>query len=126
MFSHITIGTNDLAKTAQFYDAFFAPLGITRCFEQDRYVAWHREGEGGHFYICTPFDGASAGAGNGSMSAFWAPSREAVQQAYDAALAHGGSDAGPPGPRPNYSPDYYGAYVRDPDGNKLHVVLRIT
>ena len=77
------------------------------------------------FFITKPFNGAPASPGNGWMCAFYAPTREAVSQAYDAALAHGGIDEGPPGPRPHYSPDYYGAYLRDPDGNKLHVVLRV-
>jgi predicted lactoylglutathione lyase len=85
-------------------------------------VGWRRGEAGGKFFVGRPFDGRPASAGNGSMCAFQAPSREAVDQAYAAALAQGGTDAGPPGPRPHYTPNYYGAYVRDLDGNKLHVV----
>ena len=58
------------------------------------------------------------------MVAFAAPSRAAVDAAYAAAMAAGGTDEGAPGPRPKYTADYYGAYVRDPDGNKLHFVRR--
>ena len=58
------------------------------------------------------------------MVAFAAPSRAAVNEAYAAAVAAGGTDEGAPGPRPQFAADYYGAYVRDPDGNKLHFVTR--
>ena len=58
------------------------------------------------------------------MTAFTAPSRAAVDAAYAAAIAAGGHDEGPPGARASYAPDYYGAYVRDLDGNKLHFVRR--
>lgn len=74
------------------------------------------------FLIGVPFDGAPHAAGNGQMTAFLAPSRAAVDQAYALALAHGGAPEGEPGLRPEYHAHYYGAYVRDPDGNKLCVV----
>ena len=76
------------------------------------------------FYIYTPFDGAPATAGNGTMVAFEAPSNAAVDRAYGAGLSSGGSDAGEPGPRLHYGEGYYGAYLRDPDGSKVHVVHR--
>jgi catechol 2,3-dioxygenase-like lactoylglutathione lyase family enzyme len=124
LFSHVNVGANDLARSAGFYDAFLAPLGIVRVFENADVIGWARAGEPGKFYVGAPFDRQQATAGNGWMCAFLAPSRDAVIQAYDAALAHGGADEGAPGPRPQYAPDYFGAYVRDPDGNKLHVVHR--
>ena len=65
-----------------------------------------------------------ASAGNGSMVAFLAPSQDAVHTAYTDGLAHGGRDEGAPGPRPQYGKGYYGAYLRDPDGNKIHIVHR--
>ena len=68
--------------------------------------------------------GRSASHGNGWMVAFTAPSRAAVDAAYAAAIAFGGTDEGPPGLRPKCAADYYGAYVRDPEGNKLHFVTR--
>ncbi|WP_242487905.1 VOC family protein [Pseudomonas sp. TH31] len=73
------------------------------------------------FVIGTPFDEHPATPGNGQMIALLAPSREIVSRCHALALANGGSCEGPPGLRPHYHPDYYGAYVRDPDGNKLCV-----
>lgn len=73
------------------------------------------------FLIGTPFDGEPAAAGNGQMVALLAPSRAAVDHAYASALDNGGFCEGPPGLRPHYHPDYYGAYFRDPDGNKICV-----
>lgn len=121
MFSHVTIGTNDFARAAAFYDAALAPLGVLRVpGDHQDLAAWRRPGEAATLWIGRPFDGMRATPGNGWMAAFVAPTRAAVDAAYAAAIAAGGTDEGPPGPRPQYSPDYYGAYVRDPDGNKLH------
>jgi predicted lactoylglutathione lyase len=71
-----------------------------------------------------PFNRKAASLGNGSMVAFLAPSPNAVDIAYKAGLKAGGSDAGTPGPRPQYGEGYYGAYLHDPDGNKVHIVYR--
>jgi catechol 2,3-dioxygenase-like lactoylglutathione lyase family enzyme len=126
MFSHVSIGASDVARSGRFYDAFLAPLGITRFWTaaEGHVAGWQNDPAAGRLFVGTPFDRQPPSPGNGCMCAFTAPSRAAVHLAYDAALAHGGTDAGPPGPRPHYAPDYYGAYVRDPDGNKLHVVHR--
>lgn len=125
MLSHVTIGTNDLAAAIRFYDATLAPLGLKRGESPwDTWAMWHKPGE---YYpmlwVGQPFDLSQAEHGNGWMAAFLAETRAAVHAAYDAALANGGTDDGPPGERP-WRPDYYGAYVRDPDGNKIHFVLR--
>src|SRR5258707_1207934 len=82
------------------------------------WAAWHRPGEAAKLWVGLPFDGQPTGRGNGWMAALAAPSRAAVDAAHAAALAAGGRDEGAPGPRPHYAADYYGAYVRDPDGNK--------
>lgn len=66
-----------------------------------------------------PIDREPATVGNGITIAFEAPDRATVDRFHAEALAAGGTDAGPPGLRPQYHPDYYGAYARDPDGNKL-------
>lgn len=127
MFSHVVLGARDVLRMAVFYDAVFAPLGIERFAASEngpQWVAWRRPGTRAAFYVGHPFDGHPATVGNGCMSAFFAPSREAVHASHTAALVAGGSDEGPPGPRPQYAPDYYGAYMRDPEGNKLHVVHR--
>ncbi|TBU98323.1 lactoylglutathione lyase [Stutzerimonas kirkiae] len=129
MFSHITVGVSDLARAAAFYDAVLAPLGLRqRPVTPDggpTSLCWIMPGQAlPRFYAYRPFDGEPASAGNGSMVAFLAPDEAAVAAAHAAGLAAGGSDEGPPGPRPRYGAGYYGAYLRDPDGNKLHIVHR--
>ena len=125
MFSHVTIGTNDLGRAVAFYDAVLAPLGIERVpSKYQHWAAWRCRGETETLWVGRPFNGQTANPGNGCMTAFAAPSRTAVDAAYTAAIAAGGIDEGPPGLRASYAPDYYGAYVRDLDGNKLHFVRR--
>ncbi len=75
-------------------------------------------------WICKPFDGAPATAGNGSMVALCAETWEQVRAFHAAALANGGTSEGEPGLRLQYNPDFYAAYVRDPVGNKLAAVCR--
>lgn len=129
MFSHITVGTDDLQRAGRFYDAVLAPLGlIRRTIIPDGgpaalcWVATHAPLP--RFYVYSPFNGEAATAGNGGMVAFLAPSKGAVNNAYAGGLAHGGTDEGGPGPRPHYGDGYFGAYLRDPDGNKVHIVHR--
>lgn len=129
MFSHVTVGTNDMGRATAFYDAILAPLGLRqRVVEPDGgppAACWIVPAKSlPRFYVYVPFDGEPSSAGNGSMVAFAAPSPEAVDTAYEAGLAAGGRDEGPPGPRPRYGDGYYGAYLRDPDGNKVHIVYR--
>ena len=121
MFSHVTLGTNDFAAATAFYDAVFATLGIGRFFFEEGY-AGYGESRGDQTWIMQPFDGKPASVGNGTHIAFLAPDRASVRAFYEAALAHGGSDEGTPGPRPHYHRNYYACYVRDPDGNKLQAV----
>lgn len=125
MFSHVTLGTRDLGRAIAFYDAVLATLGIGRV--DKKYVdwaAWARPGAEQRLWVGLPYDRRPAIAGNGPMVALSAQSRSAVDVAYRAAMAAGAQDEGPPGPRPAYGPTYYGAYVRDPDGNKIHFVCR--
>jgi catechol 2,3-dioxygenase-like lactoylglutathione lyase family enzyme len=125
MFSHITLGTLNLAQATAFYDAVLIPLGIERVLSKyANWAAWQRPGESPRLWVGLPFNGQPASVGNGCTTAFTAASRVAVDAAYAAAIAAGGIDEGPPGPRPQYAADYYGAYVRDPDGNKLHFACR--
>lgn len=123
MLSHITVGSHDLERAANFYDALLAPLGWQRPWlsptaDRQRCAGWPR------FYVYRPFNGEPASAVNGSMVVFLAQSNAAVDAAHAQGLAHGGRDEGAPGPRPRYAHGYYGAYLRDPDGNKLHIVHR--
>jgi catechol 2,3-dioxygenase-like lactoylglutathione lyase family enzyme len=129
MFSHITLGVSDLERAGAFYDALLLPLGYPqRPVAADggpASLCWHQPGAPHpRFYAYLPYDGQPCSAGNGTMVAFRAPSREAVDEGYAGAIAAGGANDGPPGPRPQYSPGYYGAYLRDPDGNKVHLVHR--
>lgn len=124
MFSHISLGTDDLPRACAFYDAVLAPLGLARMVTLPEQGAAGYGGDIARFWITRAFDGRPATPGNGAMVAFEAPSRAAVDATHAAALAAGGRDEGPPGLRPLYSPDYYGAYFRDPGGNKLCVVCR--
>ena len=119
---YITLGTNDVARAARFYDAALAPLGLIRRATEDAEVGYglpsdHRT----RIWITQPYDGKPASIGNGSMLALVATSQQAVQEFHTAALAAGGTDEGAPGLRP-YGPAFYAAYVRDPDGNKLSAV----
>jgi catechol 2,3-dioxygenase-like lactoylglutathione lyase family enzyme len=125
MFSYVSLGTRDLVRALRFYDAALAPLGHTRIEDydpEDRSAAWGLDDPGPHLWVTQPFDGASATPGNGTMVSFLAPSRAAVDAFHAAALAHGGTDEGAPGLRPQYGAHFYAAYVRDPDGNKLNAV----
>jgi catechol 2,3-dioxygenase-like lactoylglutathione lyase family enzyme len=125
MFSYVSLGTRDLARSMRFYDAALAPLGHARVEDydpEDRSAAWGLDDPGPHLWVTQPFNGEAATVGNGTMVSFLAPSRAAVDAFHAAALAHGGTDEGAPGPRPHYGPHFYAAYVRDPDGNKLNAV----
>jgi catechol 2,3-dioxygenase-like lactoylglutathione lyase family enzyme len=121
MFSHVTLGTNDLEQARRFYAPVMATLGIGVPFELPGMLVYG-EMIGPKLFILAPFDGRPAGVGNGVHVALLAKSRAEVDSFHAAALANGGSDEGAPGLRPHYHANYYGAYVRDPDGNKLQAV----
>lgn len=117
VFTHVVVGTNDLERARKFYDATLAALGM-------KYVG--PMGDNAYMYgvdqpafmVTRPRNGQAACFANGGTIGFAAPSRAAVHAFHAAALANGGSDEGEPGPRA-FTPTAYGAYVRDPDGNKL-------
>lgn len=119
MIGYATIGTNDLDRAVQFYDKVFAPLGGQRTFANgDRMQFYASKAMPGMIAISKPYDEQPATWGNGSMFGFPAESKEQVDAAHAAALAAGGTCDGPPGQR---MPTFYGAYFRDPDGNKICV-----
>lgn len=130
MFSHITVGTSNLENSVTFYEAVLQAVGLVRRpvvtadggVESACWVSPNSQLP--RFYVYMPFDRQSASVGNGSMVAFRAPSEAAVDIAYLAGLAAGGTDEGGPAERRHYGYGYYGAYLRDPDGNKVHVVYR--
>lgn len=121
MIAHITLGTNDWSKAKPFYDAIMDVMGVPP-FRQTEIGGAYGEITGQKVFVGPAFDGAPATVGNGTHIAFLATSRDQVDAFYRAALEHGGTDEGAPGLRPHYHPNYYGAYVRDPDGNKLQAV----
>lgn len=124
MFSHVFVGVRDFDRALAFYQPVLAVLGMTQRFvERERpWAGWQMPGQARPlFLIGAPYDGAPASAGNGQMAGFLATTRAQVDAMHAAALAHGGTDEGAPGLRPEYHAHYYGAYFRDPDGNKLCV-----
>ena len=122
MYSHTTIGANDLVRARAFYDAVFAPLGLEIRYSGDGMIGWGLPGGRPQFLVVRPFDAGAPSAGKGSMIALLAPKRSVVDACYAAAMEQGGTDEGGPGLRPHYHSNYYGAYFRDLDGNKLCVV----
>ncbi len=120
--SAVVLGYNDFARACAFYDAALAPLGLLRVVERDDSVAYGGRGADPAAWLLPPFNGLPASWGNGTHVAFLAGSREAVEAFHRAGLAAGGSDEGAPGLRVHYADDYYAAYLRDPDGNKLQAV----
>ncbi|MCL4744438.1 MAG: VOC family protein [Burkholderiaceae bacterium] len=124
MFSHVFVSVTDFERGFRFHSAVMNALGIKLRWNDPArpWAGWESEdGPRPYFVICHPYDGRAHHPGNGQMMAFATHSREAVRQAYAAALSHGGTCEGPPGLRPEYHDDYYGAYFRDPDGNKFCV-----
>jgi catechol 2,3-dioxygenase-like lactoylglutathione lyase family enzyme len=118
MIGYTTLGTNDLPRAAAFYDALFAEVGAKRLWASDRGIAWGVAQDKPGFGIMKPFDGNAATVGNGVMVALIVNSREKVDSLHKKALALGGKDEGPVGPR---GEGFYCGYFRDLDGNKLNV-----
>lgn len=118
MIGYVTLGTNDLPRAARFYDAIAAEMGVGRMMEFDSYIAWGKMGGAPGIGLTKPFDGNPATVGNGVMVALEAKDRGQVERLQGIALANGGSDEGAPGPRDGG--EFYAAYFRDPDGNKLN------
>jgi catechol 2,3-dioxygenase-like lactoylglutathione lyase family enzyme len=121
MIGYVTIGANDIARSTAFFDAALEQLGYARTFEGGGWAGYGPGGqkEGLEIYLATPENGKEACFGNGSMLAFKAASRAAVEAFHAAALSAGGKDEGAPGVRGESDPPFYGAYVRDPEGNKF-------
>lgn len=128
MFSHLTVGTNDLARAKAFYDAVLPLVGWSMQNDQSANGAYGfapTKGGDQQFWITRPFDRKTATFGNGVTVGFNADTRAQVDAFSAAALAAGGLDEGAPGLRPHYHPHYYGTYVRDLDGNKLGCVCHL-
>ena len=122
MLHHVSIGVADVERAARFYDAVLAKLGFKRVMEVMPYgIAYGIKMP--QFWVQLPHDQGSPSGGNGTHIAFNANSKAAVNAFHAAALSVGGRDEGAPGPRPEYTAEYYGAFVRDLDGNKIEAVF---
>jgi catechol 2,3-dioxygenase-like lactoylglutathione lyase family enzyme len=117
MLDHVTIGVTDIERSKAFYDQALRPLGIERLYAEQDAFAGYGAARKAFFWI-----GSRDASQTGAHIAFTAPDRETVDRFYRAALAAGGQDNGPPGPRPHYHANYYGAFVLDPDGHNIEAV----
>lgn len=117
MIGYVTLGTNDLPRAAAFYDALLAEIGATRFMEADRFIAWAVSPQQPSLGVITPFDKNAASVGNGTMVALVVDKPERVDALYAKAIELGATDEGKPGPRGG---NFYAAYFRDLDGNKLN------
>jgi len=121
MILYLTVGTNDLTRAGAFYDVVLGEMGHSRLYEAENELCYGTRSEDMRLWVVRPFDDRPATVGNGSMVALSAESRAVVDQCHAKGLAHGGTDEGAPGLRP-YADNFYAAYLRDPDGNKLSIV----
>ena len=117
MIGYVTLGTNDMARAARFYDALLAELGAKRAMEMETFIAWATGPGQPMVSVIRPYDKKPATVGNGVMVALAASSKAQVDAIHAKALALGGKDEGAPGPRGD---GFYAGYFRDLDGNKLN------
>jgi catechol 2,3-dioxygenase-like lactoylglutathione lyase family enzyme len=120
--SHVSVGVRDLAAARSFYDPVLSTIGLKVILDEPGFGTGYGK-IWPEFWINLPFDGAAASPGNGVHIALLAPDAAAVDAFHAQALALGGRCDGPPGLRPQYLPNYYAAFVRDPDGNKIEAMV---
>jgi catechol 2,3-dioxygenase-like lactoylglutathione lyase family enzyme len=121
--SHVSLGTNDYTRAKAFYDAVLATLQIRCVMDFPGGAGYGRAFP--EFWIQSPQDGGRASTGNGVHVSFLANSIDEVRAFHKKALELGGTDDGAPGYRPEYSANYYAAFVRDVDGNKIEAMLMV-
>lgn len=119
MIGYVTIGTNDCVIANAFYAALFAEIGGSVMFADEKYTFYGTGWDAPMIAVCAPFDGAPATVGNGAMVALQMPDRATVDRVHAKALGLGASDEGAPGLREPLEMQFYGAYFRDPEGNKF-------
>jgi len=118
MIGYVTLGTNDLDRAAEFYDALLQEIDASRIMETDTFIAWAVAPDKPALSVTKPFDGKTASVGNGVMVALAVDSQDKVNALYQKGIDLGGTDEGAPGPRGDSG--FYAAYFRDLDGNKLN------
>ncbi len=119
MIGYVTVGTNDLEKATAFYDALLGEMGAERAMDMDTFKVWSNGGQS-MFSVTMPFNQETATVGNGVMVAIAAPDRASVDKLYEKAIELGATDEGGPGLRGGDDSNFYAAYFRDLDGNKLN------
>ena len=117
MLDHVTLGVSDLERSKRFYDQALQPLGIERLYADGQTGLGYGAGRKAFFWI-----GLRNGSQTGAHVAFTTQDRATVQQFHLKALEAGGKDNGPPGLRPHYHQNYYGAFILDPDGHNIEAV----
>ena len=120
MIHHVSVGTNDMKRARAFYEPLMSLIGFRILKSSDKAV--HFGSSDIVFSLETPINGLRAAPGNGVHIAFQAPDRQTVRRFHETAIANGATDEGAPGIRENYNANYYGAFVRDLDGNKIEAV----
>lgn len=120
MLAYVMVGTSNVKRSAKFYDAALAPLGLVRTGGDNNYIGYGKKSapKKSQFYVTKPYNKKKATFGNGTMISIAAKTKKAVDGFHAAALKAGGTDDGKPGPRPANGTNYV-AYARDPDGNKI-------
>lgn len=121
--NYVMLGSNDVSKARNFFDAVLPAIGGKLTEEYMPHAFCYELRCGGRVWVSTPFNKETAAPGNGNMLGLSCESKEEVDEAHRIALSKGGTNEGDPGPRPLYGPDFYGAYVRDLDGNKISFVF---
>lgn len=122
MLGYVTVGTNDLETSSKFYDSVFEEIGATRFWVEERFIVWATEPDKSKFCLIKPYNEEPATVGNGVMVAFEVSTPLIVDAMHSKALELGGNDEGAPEDRGGH---FYGAYVRDLDGNKLYFFCAI-
>jgi catechol 2,3-dioxygenase-like lactoylglutathione lyase family enzyme len=120
MLDHVTVGVEDIERSQRFYDSALRPLGVARLYGDGERFAGYGIAPKAFFWI-----GIRDRPQTGAHIAFAADDRATVERFYQEAIAAGGRDNGSPGLRPHYHPDYYGAFVLDPDGHNIEAVCRV-
>jgi predicted lactoylglutathione lyase len=118
MIGYVTLGTNDIKRSAAFYDELLGELGAKRMMDTETFIVWGSSPTQAALSVTKPFDGKPATVGNGVMVALAVKEPAQVDRIYKKAIELGAQDEGPAGPRGN---QFYAGYFRDPDGNKLNV-----
>ena len=122
MLSHLSLGVRNLSRARAFYAAVLETIGCVEVWNSEGAAGYGRPGGNDKLALFERDENERLAAGPGFHLAFEAPDQRAVHRFHEAAMKHGGTDAGEPGLRPHYGETYYAAFVLDPDGHKLEIV----